>query len=336
MSQRAKIFVVQQIPDNAVAALEELGEVRIHQSDEIIPPDAVAAGIRWADYLFNLGDTPINDAVLGPAPNLKGIAAMSIGPGGVDVDAASRHDIPVSCIPNIVVNTTADLTMALLLACAWRLPQADYFTRSGQFKQEQSMSFLCQGLDQQTLGIIGLGEIGRAVVERVRPYGMEILYTKRTRLDAADERALGVEWSASKEDVLRRADYLCLLARYNPTSHLIIGAPEFALLKPSAYFINTARGRLVDEPALVDVLRERRIAGAALDVYWNEPPHHLPAPSPELYRLDNVILTPHIGTATWTKRREMTLVPGRAIAAMIRGERPDHLLNPDVWDRRRR
>jgi glyoxylate reductase len=159
-----------------------------------------------------------------------------------------------------------------------------------------------------------------------------VVYTKRTRLPQDRERGLGVQWVADKDEVLRRSDFVCVACDYNPSTHRLIGAPEFKLMKPTAYFINTARGRIVDEPALIQALRDATIAGAALDVYWNEPPEtHDPSPSPELYALPNVILAPHNGGATWDVRGEMTKSVARNIVAMIRGERPPGLCNPEVY-----
>jgi len=222
--------------------------------------------------------------------------------------------------------------VGMLLACAYRLLDADRYTRCGQFKQEQTMALMGQGCPGKTVGLIGLGLVAEFMVPRLRPFELTIIYTKRTRLSQDRERGLGVEWAADKDDVLRRSDFVCVACDYNPSTHRLIGAPEFARMKPTAYFINTARGRIVDEPALIRALRGGAIAGAALDVYWNEPPEtYDPSPSPELYTLPNVILAPHNGGATWDVRGEMTKSVARNIVAMIRGERPPGLCNPEVY-----
>jgi phosphoglycerate dehydrogenase-like enzyme len=179
--------------------------------------------------------------------------------------------------------------------------------------------------------MVGLGEIGTEVVKRLRAFEMEIVYTKRNRLSEDVERALGVTWEPALDEVLRRADVVVLMATYNPTTHELIGARELGLMKRSAYLVNTARGRIVDEPALVTALRDGTIAGAALDVYRQEPPVGEPAPSPELFDFPNVILTPHIGSATVEAREAMSLAVVENLKAMIAGERPPHVVNPQVY-----
>jgi glyoxylate reductase len=327
------IFVVQPIMPEAVAALEEIGTVEIHDSDRVIPRDALIDGMARADYLFTLGDTTIDADAVDAAPNLKGIAAMAMGVSGiVDVEAATRRKIAVSIIPHYITKTTCDLTMALILGLAWRLIEADRFTRAGKFHQEQSMTFLAHSLPGKTAGLVGLGRIGVELVKRLRAFELDVIYTKRERLPEAEEASLGVRWVESLDDVLKASDYVIIAANYNPSTHLLIGEREFRLMKPTAFFINTGRGRIVDEPALLMALREGWIAGAGLDVYWNEPPVSEPAPPPELFTMDNVILTPHIGSATPESRRTMSLRNAENIAAMVRGERPPDIINPEIYD----
>ena len=328
---KPKIFVVQPIMPEAIELLEDVGEVEVFQSERMISKPELIHGLRDADYLYTLGDTVIDEDVLDANPDLKGIAAMSMILNVIDIEAATVRGIPVTNIPHVINKTTCDLTMALLLGLAWRLVEADRFTRSGRFRQEQSMSFLCHSLPGKTLGLIGLGAIGKEIVKRARAFELEVIYTKRTRLPAAEEQELGVTWRDNNDEVLAEADFLSIMANYNPTSHLMIGEREFKLMKPTAFFINTARGRIVDEPALVRALQEGTIAGAGLDVYWTEPPVGEPAPSPELFKMDNVILTPHMGSATWESRREMATLCARNLVAMASGQRPPDLMNPEAW-----
>jgi len=158
-----------------------------------------------------------------------------------------------------------------------------------------------------------------------------VIYTKRSRLPDARERELDVMWEPDRDELLRRADVVVVMATYNRTTHKLIGAREFELMKPSAFFVNTARGRIVDEPALIDALREGKIAGAGLDVYWQEPPVGEPAPSPELFAFPNVILTPHIGSATVEAREAMSLAVVDSLRAMIAGEQAPGVVNPEVY-----
>ena len=328
---KPRIFVVQPIMPEALELLEGVGEVEVFQSERMISKPELIDGLRRADYLYTLGDTVIDEEVLDANPELKGIAAMTMIVNVIDVDAATARAIPVTNIPHVINKTTCDLTLALLLGLAWRLVEADRFTRSGRFRQEQSMSFLCHSIPGKTLGLIGLGAIGEEIVKRARAFELDVIYTKRTRLPAEKEQELGVSWRESKDDVLAESDFVSIMAKYNPTSHLMIREREFKLMKPTAFFINTARGRIVDEPALVRALQDGTIAGAGLDVYWTEPPVGEPAPSPELFKMDNVILTPHMGSATWESRREMALLCARNLVAMTRGERPPDLVNPEAW-----
>jgi glyoxylate reductase len=209
--------------------------------------------------------------------------------------------------------------------------EADRFVREGRFHQEQSTTFLTHELAGKLVGMIGLGEIGTEIVKRLRAFEMDVIYTKRNRLPAERERELGVRWEADRDELLRQADFVVLMATYNATTHVLIGAREFDLMKPSAFFVNTARGRIVDEPALIEALRAGKIAGAGLDVYWQEPPVGEPSPSPELFAFPNVILTPHIGSATLEAREAMSLGVVDNLREMIEGRRAPGVVNPEVY-----
>jgi glyoxylate reductase len=328
---KPKVFVVQPIMDVGRLALEEVADVEVHDSERMIDREALLDGVRDTDYLWMLGDTPIDEEVMDAAPRLKGIATMALFPNVVDVEAATRRGLPVTVVPHVITKTTCDLTCALVIGLAWRLVEADRFVREGRFHQEQSTTFLTHELSGKLVGMIGLGEIGAEIVTRLRAFEMDVIYTKRTRLPEARERELGVTWEPERDDLLRRADFVVLMATYNRTTHRLIGAREFDLMKPTAFFVNTARGRIVDEPALIDALRDGKIAGAGLDVYWQEPPVGEPAPSPELFELSNVILTPHIGSATVEAREAMSLAVVANLKAMIAGERAPGVVNPEVY-----
>ena len=328
---RPKVFVVQPIMDVGLRALEEIADVEVFDSERMIGREALLAGVRDCDYLWMLGDTPIDEPVMEAAPRLKGIATMALFPNVVDVEAATRRGLPVTVVPHVITKTTCDLTCAMVLGLAWRIVEADRFVREGRFHQEQSRTFLTHELAGKLVGMIGLGEIGAEIVKRLRSFEMDVIYTKRNRLPAARERELGVTWEPERDELLRRADFVVLMATYNPTTHKLIGAREFDLMKPSAFFVNTARGRIVDEPALVEALRDGKIAGAGLDVYWQEPPVGEPAPSPELFAFPNVILTPHIGSATVEAREAMSLAVVDNLKAMIAGERAPGVVNPEVY-----
>lgn len=329
--RRSKVFVVQPIMNIGRRALEEFADVEVHDSERMIPREALLDGVRDADYLWMLGDTPIDEEVMDAAPRLKGIATMALFPNVVDVEAATRRGLPVTVVPHVITKTTCDLTCALVIGLAWRIVEADRFVRDGRFHQEQSTTFLTHELSGKLVGMIGLGEIGAEIVTRLRAFEMDVIYTKRTRLPAERERELGVIWEPERDDLLRRADFVVLMATYNQSTHKLIGAREFDLMKPTAFVVNTARGRIVDEPALIEALRNEKIAGAGLDVYWQEPPVGEPAPSPELFAFPNVILTPHIGSATVEARERMSLAVVDNLRAMIEGRRPPGVVNPEIY-----
>jgi glyoxylate reductase len=212
------------------------------------------------------------------------------------------------------------------------LVEADRYTRCGKFRQEQTMALMGVGCPGKTVGLIGMGRLGEHVASRVRAFDMHAVYTKRTRLPLKREHELGLEWTPDLDDLIKRSDFLCLVCDYNPSTHKLIGRRELDLMKPEAYLINTARGRIVDEPELIRALQEKRIAGAALDVYWNEPPvTQDPSVPDELCRLDNVILAPHNGGATWDVRGRKAASVAQGMVAMMQGERPAALLNPEIY-----
>jgi len=328
---KPRVFVVQPIMEVARKALEEFAEVEVHESERMIPRAALIEGVREADYVWMLGDTPIDTEVMDAAPELKGIATMALFPNVVDVEAATARKLPVTVVPHVITKTTCDLTLAHILGCAWRLVEADRFTRDGRFHQEQSTTFLTTGLEDKVVGMIGVGDIGTEIVKRVRTFDTNVIYTKRNRLPEEAERKLELRWVEELDDLLRQSDFVVLMTTYNESTHKLIGAREFDLMKESAYFINTARGRIVDEPALIEALRVGKIAGAGLDVYWTEPPIGEPAPSPELYEFDNVILTPHIGSATIDARKQMALAVVDNLRAMVNGEHAPGAVNPEVF-----
>jgi glyoxylate reductase len=331
MAEKPKVFVVQPIMDVGRRALEEFAEVEVFESERMISRPELIDGVRDCEYVWMLGDTTIDAEVIEAAPELKGIATMALFPNVVDVEAATARKLPVTVVPHVITRTTCDLTLAHIIGLAWRIVEADRFTRCGRFHQEQSTSFLTTELAGKVVGMIGVGEIGTEIVKRLRAFEMEVVYTKRNRLPDDTERELELTWIADRDELLRQSDFVVLMATYNETTHKLIGAREFDLMKPSAFFVNTARGRIVDEPALIEALRERKIAGAGLDVYWNEPPVSEPAPSPELFEFDNVILTPHMGSATVEARTKMALAVVDNLRAMVAGERAPNAVNPEVY-----
>ena len=322
----AKIFVTQPIPEKALARLREVAEVELNpDSTHIITKPELIAALRRNDYLVCLLHDRVDAEVIDASPNLKLIASMAITPAGVDVAAATARRIPVTNIPPFVTEATADLNFALLLAVARRVVEGDRALRSGIFPGSQSIHFVGGEVNGKTLGIVGLGAIGEAVARRAKGFSMRVLYTKRRRLDEAGEAALGVEYR-SLNDLLKESDFVSINAALSPETVHLIGDRELRLMRPSAYLINTARGPIVDEKALVQALEEKRIAGAALDVYEREP-----LVEPGLIGLPNVVLTPHLGSAALdTRERVADILVDNAIA-VIEGRRPPNIYNPEIY-----
>jgi glyoxylate reductase len=339
---KPKVFVVQPIPEVALDILREAAEVTVYPYlDRQISVDELVANAKRCDWLFVLHETEVTAAVINANPNLKGIGCMAGGHLHIDVQAANARKLPIVLEDKdpktSVIPATGDLTIAMLLALAYRLVDADRYTRRGMFRQEQTMALMGVGTRGRTTGLIGMGKLALYMVPRLRAFDMQVLYSKPTRLPVEQERELGVKWALSLDDLLRESDFVCVACRYNQSTHKLIGKRELELMKREAYLINTGRGRIVDEPELIKALKERRIAGAALDVFWNEPYWDEPwVPEdpwvPEaLCKLDNVILSPHNGGATWDVRGRKAAVVARGMVAMMRGGRPETLFNPQIY-----
>jgi glyoxylate reductase len=305
-----------------------MGTVEINfDSTRIIGKPELIDALKRNDYLFCLLHDLVDAEVINSNPNLKLIASMAITPAGVDVATATARRIPVTAVPPYVTEATADLHWALLLAVARRVVEGDRALRAGVFPGSQSTHFVGGDVNEKTLGIVGLGSIGEAVARRARGFGMRILYTKRHRLDETREAALGVEYR-NLDDLLKEADFVSINAALSPETIHLIGDRELSLMRPSAYLVNTARGPIVDEKALVRALEEKRIAGAALDVY-----EHEPLVEPGLIKLLNVVLTPHLGSAAIDTRARVAQIVVDNIGAVVEGRRPPNIFNPEIYDK---
>ena len=323
----ARIFITQPIPAKALARLREAGDVEFNpDSAHIITKPELIVALKRNEYLFCLLHDRVDAEVINTSPNLKLIATMAVKPVSIDVAAATARRIPVTANPPLVTEATADLHWGLLLAVARRIVEGDRALRSGLFPGGQSIHFVGSEVHGKTLGIVGLGAIGEAVARRARGFGMRILYTKRRRLEAVREADLGIEYR-SMDDLLREADFVSINAALSPETVHLIGARELGLMRPSAFLVNTARGPIVDEKALVRALKEKRVAGAALDVYEKEP-----TVEPALVRLANVVLTPHLGSAALDTRARMAAVVVENIVAVIEGRRPPNIYNPEIYE----
>lgn len=326
---RATVFVTQPIPESSLERLRAVAEVRVYPDSEVIlPRERLLHEVQDCDVLYCLLHDRVDGAIIEAGARLRLIACSAIRPANIDLEKATSRGIPVTVIPNLVAEATCDLQWALLLALARRVVEADRAVRAGKFPGGQSQRFVGGEVHGKILGTIGVGAIGRATAARARGFAMRVLYTKRERLSAAEEQALGVEYRTLPE-LLAESDFVVVNASYHPGTHHLIGARELSLMKPTAYLVNTARGPIVDEAALVETLRAGRIAGAALDVYEREP-----EVTPALKQMDNVVLTPHIGSAARDTREQLHHVVVDGILAFLSGGRPQYIANPEVFDRK--
>ena len=324
---RARVFITQPIPSAALERLRTLAHVDWNSDPLHTPTKAeLIDAARDHDVLYCLLQDHVDAEVIGANRSLRMIATMKITPSDIDVAAATARRIPVTVIPPLATEATADLHFAILLAAARRVVEGDRLLRSGVFPGAQSVRLMGAGVWGKTIGLVGGGgRIGRAVAARARGFSMKTLYWGPRRVSEADERACGLVY-APLERLLAEADFVSVHAPLRPDTVHLIGARELALMKPGAFLVNTARGPIVDEDALVAALQERRIAGAALDVYEREP--HVAS---ALISMDNVVLTPHLGSAVAELREAMANVVVDNIAAVLAGHRPPNCWNAEIY-----
>ncbi|NOX44705.1 MAG: D-glycerate dehydrogenase [Caldiserica bacterium] len=320
-----RIFISCRIFPDEIARLEREGhEVEMYPGD-VIPREELLRGVAGADVLICPLSTRVDRDILAASPRLKIIANLGVGVDNIDLDEASARGIMVLNTPGVLTETVADLAVALMLAVARRIAELDKRLRAEGFPGWSFMPpYLGRDVWGSTLGIVGLGRIGAAVARRARCFSMAILYYSRARKPDL-EAELGCRY-VPLDELLAESDFVVLCVPLVPETRHLIGERELSLMKETAYLVNIARGPVVDEGALVRALREGRIAGAALDVFEREPEVH-----PGLLELDNVVLTPHIGSATLGTRRRMASLAVDGVLAALRGERPGNLVNPNAW-----
>jgi len=313
--------------------LDQLGatfEVDDNQSDRVLAPAELADRLRDKDGALITGYDRIDASLLAACPRLKAACNLAVGYNNMDVAACTAHGVVATNTPDVLNDTTADLAFALLLAAARRVTEAERWLRSGSWQGWRNDQMLGQDVHHATLGIVGMGNIGQAIARRARGFDMRIVYHNRGRLPEELERALDAR-RLELDELLAQSDHVCLALPYSAQTHHLIDARRLALMKRTAILVNIGRGGLVDDAALVEALQTRRIAGAGLDVFEGEPRLH-----PGLMALDNVALTPHIGSASRATRERMGQIAAGNLEAALAGRRPPNLLNPEVWERRRR
>jgi glyoxylate reductase len=313
-----------------MALLGEHAEIVVWGTDELPPPrEVLLRESASCDGLISLLTDRIDGSFLDACPQLKVVSNYAVGYDNIDVDAATARGVVVTNTPGVLTETTADFAFALLMAVARRVVEADRYTREGKWKSWMPMLFLGQDVWGATLGLVGLGRIGAAMARRARGFEMTVLYHDVVRREDL-EAAMGLQYT-TLDDLLRRSDFVSIHTPLTPQTRHLIGAAQFKTMKPTAVLINSARGPIVDQDALVEALRSRTIAGAGLDVFEVEP---IPADHP-LLTLDNVVVAPHIASASVATRTKMAMMAVENLLAALGGRRPAHLVNPEVWEHRR-
>ena len=325
---RPKILVTRAVFPDVVQHLSRHFDVLDNPDDADWTTAQLVERLRDCDGAFTTGSVRIDEAVLSACPRLKICANMAVGYNNFDVDAMTSRGVLGTNTPDVLTDTTADFGFALLMATARRMAESEHFLRAGLWKKWSYDMFAGAEVHGSTLGVLGMGRIGQGVARRgALGFGMKVIYHNRSRLDAKTEGELGARY-VSKEELLREADHLVLVLPYSAASHHAIGAAELAQMKPTATLINIARGGIVDDAALAQALRERRIAGAGLDVYEGEPKVH-----PDLLTVPNVVLTPHIASSSIATRRAMARLAADNLISFLTEGRALTPVNPQVLSR---
>ncbi len=326
MTTKPKILVARAIFPDALAQLEEKFEVQSNQADDIFSPEQLRKHLAEVKGALVFGSERIDRNTLSDAKDLKIVANISVGYNNFDVPAMTTAGVMATNTPDVLTDTTADFGFALLMATARRITESEHWIRNGQW-DKMSIVYNPLGMDlhHTTLGIIGMGRIGQGIAKRALGFGMKVMYHNRKRLSEVDEKACGARY-VDKDTLLREADHVVLVVPYSAESHHLIGAKEIALMKPTATLVNIARGGIVDDAALAAALKAKTIFAAGLDVYEGEPKVH-----PELLKLSNVVLAPHIASATEKTRRAMVALAIDNLNAALEGKRPPSLINTELW-----
>jgi glyoxylate reductase len=326
MTAKPKIFLTRELPPESMEILRRESELTMNPDDRVLEKAEIIAGIEGVDGLLCLLTDSIDAEIMDANPELKVIANFAVGFNNIDVAAATSRNIPVTNTPGVLTETTADLAWALLMDTARRVSEGDRLVRTRSWQGWGPLQLLGADVSGATLGLLGLGRIGRAMVPRAKGFDMQVVYWNRTRLDADEEATLGVKYLPIDE-LLAESDFLSIhVALCDQTRHLIDDS-KLALMKSTASIINTARGPIIDEQALVRALQNGQIARAGLDVY-----EHEPRLEPALYDMPNVVIAPHLGSATIGTRTKMGNMAAENCLAGCAGRRPPNLVNPEIYD----
>src|SRR5690554_1230504 len=318
---KPQVFLTRKLPSEVMERLMEVAELTVNPDDRVLSKEEIIAGVKGKDGLLCLLTDTIDREVFSANPDLKIVANYAVGYNNIDVQTAAEMGIPVSNTPGVLTETSADLAFALMMAVSRRLVEADAYLRTGEWGGWGPLQFLGPDIYGATLGIVGMGRIGKAVAKRAKAFGMQIKYWNRTRLSEEEERQEEVEY-LPLEQLLEVSNFVSLHVAFTPETTHLISTREFDLMKPTSVLINTSRGAVVDEKALVIALDEGKIWGAGLDVY-----EHEPAVEEALLAMKNVVLLPHLGSASIATRTKMGMIAIDNILAAWQGETIPNLVS---------
>jgi glyoxylate reductase len=320
---KQKVLVTREVFDETIDFLKRHFEVESNQTDRLYAREELIAKLQGKDGVQTSSSDRIDAGLLDKCPTIKAVCNTAVGYNNIDVEACTRHGVMVSNTPGVLTDSVADYSMGLIIATCRRMTEGEAYLRKGEWKGTFLKQMLGHDVHGATLGIMGFGRIGQAIARRARGFDMKILYHSRSRAAADAEKESGAIYTG-KEELLRTADVVLLILPFTPETQHYIGAKELAQMKPSAVLVNMARGGIVDDAALIDALKKKTIWAAGLDVYENEPKLN-----PGFLGLGNVVLSPHIASASEPTRRAMAMTAAKNLAAALSGQAPPNLLNPD-------
>jgi len=323
---KPRVFITRIIAQEALDKIAQVTEMEVWPEELPPPYEVLREKARDAEGLVTLLSDRVDAALMDTAPKLKVVSNIAVGYDNISIAEATKRHIVVGNTPGVLTGTTADLAFTLLMAAARRVVEADNYTRKGRWKTWGPKILLGQDIHNATLGIIGLGRIGAEIAKRARGFNMKVLYYDEIRRSEEEERQLSVEYIPELAKLLPSADFISVHVPLLPQTRHLIGAAEFALMKPTTVFINTSRGSVVDQRALYEALKSGQIFAAAIDVTEVEPI----SPDDPLLALDNIIITPHIASASFTTRTNMALMAAENLLAGLRGKTPPNCVNPEA------
>jgi len=324
---KPRVLVTREVFDETLAYLRQHCEVQANQEDQPLAPAALAAAVAECNGLMCCLTDRVDAALLAAAPKLKAVANIAVGYNNIDVPACTARGVMATNTPGVLDDSTADLAWTLMLGTARRITEVERRVRAGEWTGWQLKQWLGVDVHHATLGIIGMGRIGQAIARRAAGFDMKVIYHNRKRIAPELERKANASY-ASFDGLLAEADFIVLQMPYTPETHHLIGAAQLKKMKPTAILINSTRGGVVDDAALIAALRDGTIRGAGLDVYENEPKLN-----PEFLKLDNVVLAPHVGSSTEATRKAMAMLAAQNLVAALQGDAPPNLLNPEARSR---